>query len=701
MIRRNFIFRNLFVMGIVSMMGLSVTGCLDKNFDNNGDGDKSEETTPNDFDFSTSKQVAINLHYPNMLGSYVNVELYTENPLALDEAKSYVKVSTQAPFLEGRTDSDGNLTFTVTLPSAATEIYAYSTTLGAPALLRADISANAATNFAVAEIPAQTNRSSRGIGVNIHPFENTTSVNGVYSNWVKMRYTSRNNTPIGVTSLTIKKEWQDDIDRTLDASVTNIDRYKYQGVKISEDATVNIYYVGHGNNNRINALTYYTYGTDGMVRPESVGDVPIYDKKEGTLIKDVKNPSFTIGTSEKACPLTLAMENLSSAAPTRGTGYKMQYYNGSSFQDQFPAGSCINFALLVDPYQGNTLQDKVNAVFSELDSNGGVPYSYNEYVIGGTIRHNVPHMVAFKLDETHMVIAFEDQPYKPNTGTYSGDFKDDVFILEITPKVPTDLPDPINPEDPEYNTVYREGSILGFEDNWPKAGDYDMNDVMLSYVRASYYKEEKGAFPKLVMWNDEFTFLNNGATYTNAFGYSLGYTGSKDDFTTTVSSDYQCEGQGLDADITNDNVVMLFNNGKAVPKDTKFTVKTIFKTSPAWNGIKEINPFIVVNGYLEQGRKEVHLVNNAPTSKGGTEWFGTEADLSNGTDSWYVLSKETIHPFAISIAADISLEGYTVFPNFKVPQESKPIEESYPDFKTWYESNGKSATDWYEHPSFQ
>lgn len=210
------------------------------------------------------------------------------------------------------------------------------------------------------------------------------------------------------------------------------------------------------------------------------------------------------------------------------------------------------------------------------------------------------------------------------------------------------------------------------------------------------------------MLEDEFTFINNGASYKNAFGYDLfgdkSYFGSfnynrSDIKSLEVSSAYKCDGQGLDTDLQRP-IVMLFDNSQKVPVGTTFKVKTILNKpidSYTYGTLNYLfNPFIVVKGFKEQNRDEVHPTHFTPTEKMNKALFGTKDDRSDPANGiYYVGNKSNWHPFAINITA--SSEEVA---NFKVPTEYKSIEECYPQFKPWYESNGTANRDWYNYPCF-
>lgn len=651
----------------------------------------SQPETPkeeaNDFDFSTVQSVSISLN----MGLKADVEMFTSNPLVADEMGNYVKGDNKSPFLTGRTKADSSLDITCHIPAAATDIYVFSNTIGAPMLMRSNISNGKAANFAEVEMESATKVGTRASwDGNVSDAQ---SQKGVYSNWATLQYTLATQDEQKNQGTQIKKEWKETIEATL-RKRNNSGNVSYQFdvpyITFDKDVTIKAFFVSHGSNKRTNTLTFYTFG-NGIERAAS--------NLNG-------NKYITIGQNKNDYKLNVAMENLN-RKKREGEGSTLTL-NGST---TFPKGTSMAFVLLVNP--SNKKTDKCHAVFSEFSTNGDFTYNFNQYTAynnsgEAVVTKNVHHMMAFKLDNTHIALAFEDQPYhESRTDQYGGDFRDDIIILEVTPTVPADLPegeDPNKQEEPEYVWKQDTYGVLGFEDLFPSKGDYDMNDVVMTYHRAAYYDETWS----VVMLEDEFTFINNGASYKNAFGYDLfgdkSYFGSfnynrSDIKSLEVSSAYKCDGQGLDTDLQRP-IVMLFDNSQKVPVGTTFKVKTILNKpidSYTYGTLNYLfNPFIVVKGFKEQNRDEVHPTHFTPTEKMNKALFGTKDDRSDPANGiYYVGNKSNWHPFAINITA--SSEEVA---NFKVPTEYKSIEECYPQFKPWYESNGTANRDWYNYPCF-
>ena len=91
------------------------------------------------------------------------------------------------------------------------------------------------------------------------------------------------------------------------------------------------------------------------------------------------------------------------------------------------------------------------------------------------------------------------------------------------------------------------------------------------------------------------------------------------------------------------------------------------------------------------GRWEVHIAREAPTSKMDLSYFGTGDDSSNPDGGLYYVNN-TQYPFAFFLAGatENDLSKLLIREN-----ESVPISNLYPEYSGWSESNGTQNADWY------
>lgn len=651
---------------VAALVATSVgfAGCVDTEKDFSKEP-STEAGIPNDFNFSTKKAVEFTLKYDVPMGYRVHFEMYSKSPLTLDAYKSYVKDQTLIPFFSGRADKNGIVTCKGELPASVSEIYAYCSGFGMPVLMKASVSdAGVVSDFKETEIPsASSTRSANGES-------GTTSWKSYDVTIAKPALEAVSREISQEDKNLIEKSFS--VDQGLEAFLT----YRQTGIELHKDATVKIYSVSNGGtSDRTNALAYYTYNSA---------------QHNDLVPQDISSE------------LKLIFPTLNKTTPAEGAGYQL-LYNSSK---EFKAGTSIGFALFPNVGSGEIATNPAEVLFSHYKISDWNTYTFpTTDVQGSLIRLSVPHMVLSLLkidDDGHAIIAigFEDQPYDATLGTNRADFRDDIFILEVDPRssLPEDLPTP-PVEEPEYDMEFAYPGILCFEDSWPENGDYDMNDITIAYNRLVYFREGHGS----VAMKETYTFLNNGANYTNGFGYQLTGLKKAEVIKCQVESDYECVGQGLDGDL-DDPTIMLFDNGQKIKAGTTFTVYTSFN-NPSYFGT--VNPFIVVNtpkslgDFLSEGRTEVHLPTTKqheiylPTKKANTTLWGTSDDKSAPDQNIYYVRAGN-YPFAFDIRWDSSKHGSPT--KFVVPEEKLSIEKTYPKFVNWVESNGKKDVDWFLYP---
>ena len=234
------------------------------------------------------------------------------------------------------------------------------------------------------------------------------------------------------------------------------------------------------------------------------------------------------------------------------------------------------------------------------------------------------------------------------------DYNDMMFVVKADPI--DAIIDDETPEMPEVEDQYgedvAEGTLL-FEDLFPSQGDYDMNDVVVTYKLTKYFDKDN----RIVKLGYEFTPVWSGASLHSSFSFMID-------------------------DVVTEPVLVFDDQTKYVPAYRKPDTYRTFKgevTSGRLVGMQKdelkwdaFNPFITVlsNGY------EVHLTKKAPSAAANLK------DL-NAYQLAYV--NESNFPFAMNIPTL----------NYVVVTEKVRIDAEYPRFVTWVTSKGTQATDWY------
>lgn len=239
-----------------------------------------------------------------------------------------------------------------------------------------------------------------------------------------------------------------------------------------------------------------------------------------------------------------------------------------------------------------------------------------------------------------------------------------------------------------YQVNYNSGgSTVAFEDNWPKKGDFDVNDVVLSYR----YNVITNASNQVVQIKADYKLLATGGTFENGAGIQFNIPASK---AGDVSGAVKEDGQ-------DSLVVILFSNSrqeqanwntsndtKAASKDYSVSIDIKPGILLSALGIGNYNVFIWNNSNGYGRGYETHLAGKAPTKKANTALFGTGDD--NSVNGKRYTTKEGL-PWGL----EIPISG------FEYPLERTDITQAYTKFAGWATSSGENFKDWYSNTAYQ
>jgi LruC domain-containing protein len=242
--------------------------------------------------------------------------------------------------------------------------------------------------------------------------------------------------------------------------------------------------------------------------------------------------------------------------------------------------------------------------------------------------------------------------------------------------------DDAKPNDPEiaFETFtpsqFGEGTVA-FEDLWPSFGDYDFNDVALSYRNIVYTNSQNLA----VKMDFVCTIKSHISGYVNGVAFEL--DGLNSSQIQSISNQYMVESyvnlntNGTEANQDN-AVIFITDNAHQMPDNITVTVEFTTPVDPNTIGSAPFNPFIVANKNRDV---EIHLPNKDVTTLGtvGQDISGVNRDL----DGNYIASNG--YPWAISLVHD-----------FKVPKENVGITTAYNFFANWATTGGAENLDWYK-----
>ena len=266
----------------------------------------------------------------------------------------------------------------------------------------------------------------------------------------------------------------------------------------------------------------------------------------------------------------------------------------------------------------------------------------------------------------------------------------------------------------ESKRVTVEG-VYGFEDKWPEAGDYDMNDLMVNCKHElEYYTHEDGSklLNKerfyLTTYHNYITLKNGLAVDVQGSNISTIYVNkilpgqtkfASENYKMVKSKEYYCLPEiewssseprmwYLTDDVTKDE-------NKATGEGVTWVIEVTY-TKGLSKGNTTIRPFLWRAG--SGGQVEVHLPWTEPTKKADTSLFGKYADKSNpnkkksnGQKMYYVGDGE--FPFAFYLEG-VSIDAFKST-TLKRENESKRIDAFFPEFLEWSISDGKKNSGWY------
>ena len=610
--------------------------CMDKNGLNGAPEPTPEPEKPSVedyFDFNTMQTIKVNIDY-GFNDYLVLFELFDENPTEEPEDGSIIKKENIKGLFKASTDKSGRFSGNVTIPARTEKIWLYSDYLGTVSPIELTIKDKSISFNQNDYIASHRDRTRAVTPVNEFKYPDEYKILGDWSESGKPTYLlPKANTPdyilynIKETYSTVKNKYISIVHPEF------LENNFSSDIILSKATKIKLVFVNSGAGYK-NVVGYYTYPKNET--PE-----------ENKITKIIAFPNIT---------------RTDQASIFSRDQVELKYWDGTQFQDEFPAGVAIGFFLQPNGFSNN---------------NGTI-----ENPVKGNAYQGEKRTIAL-LDaiSTQMVtIGFEDG--KDNN------FSDATFYLDIEQKdavekntIP-DLPDE-NAPTPDDN-VQTTFSTLTYEDKWPEEGDYDMNDVMIDYESTIYKTLATNKITKII---DKFTPRHNGGIYNNGFGYQL------TNITYTDVKSITIEGPERSTFIGNDNMesgqtyptVLLFDNIKNVIGKT-YTVTIEIANADYNKLIPPYNPFIICS--TDQGRgKEVHLVNYPPTDKADNNLWSTGEDASQPEHNLFYVSNDNM-PFAIHLP-DVK--------DFPVPAEKVRITTAYPGFAEWVRSSGAQNKDWYLH----
>ena len=648
----------------ILLAAFTLSSCVEDVY--KGPKEEPGNTEYNDFDFSTvASDINLEVSYRNMgVEAAVYFELYDENPVEWTEY-SYKKRADIEPLYAAYTGTDGVFRGKVDLPAYLKKAYIYAPAFYARTLIEADVVNG--TIMASDDVPeTRANGNDRRPGGNGECYmvegQNQPNYQGArWMNWLGS-YT--------------KAGYVDYEYRGGDLSIDNYAELyaahatviaenhdcpehlrSYSDMYVNEDAEIAVTFLGQ--NTCWNSSLGYYYYREGQA-PTSLDEAHVI-----LLFPNTQDGQW--GNNPRLAWQTRGIE--------RGTTVQLKYYpnisNGSSEGETtvFPAGYRIGFVLANNAWSERVTGFTGNNRYRSATSEGlSVDNEGNTY---GT-----PRTAVYKYRDVVM-ISFED--YKDDEN-----FSDVVITMKTNPiDAITDVP-VVDPDENTTTTNTLRG-MYAFEDLWPDNGDYDMNDVLARY----HYGKTLNLYNEILAETFTLKTFSNYAGNDNGLAFTL-----PDGIPADVEMKYEIKQPGAEdfteANFTYEaetNTFLLTDNVKT-NMGAEYRV-TLNYTNPIETE-SQAQVFIYKPGEGD-GRWEVHIAREAPTSKMDLSYFGTGDDSSNPDGGLYYVNN-TQYPFAFFLAGatENDLSKLLIREN-----ESVPISNLYPEYSGWSESNGTQNADWY------
>ena len=644
--------KHLSTLLLFGVCALLITGCIKEPGSN-------RNTPGNDdyFDFKIDQQVALSIDYGFPNKDYaVLFELYDRNPLTENEEGESVKRDIE-PIYRGTTDGSGRFSADIQALSSLPTVWLYSDYPGVLSPIELEIKDNRVSFDQNSYIEQLRTRGTRAVTGNQHTYPDEWLTLGDWDLYGTPDYLEAERTmPSAGTLYSINEVFV-----KLNSMAKLKDRYpEFFAAGLSSDLRIikptKVYLVFINSSAAWrNTVGYYTYPTGQ--EPQSPADI-----KRVLAFPDASPFVKKIGATTAR------------GALAGGDRVQLKYWDGEKFNDEFPAGVSIGWWLEGMGFSNGNIAIQSKGKFAR--------YSTDALNSDGERR-----TVALLDPQSKRIVAigFEDNiDLRYNDATFYLEVGEQGAIDGNIPDLPDDGQGPAD----DQNYVQTNGFLM-FEDLWPYGGDYDMNDVMIKYSSTVYKHIVNNAVYKITT---EYTPCHNGGKIPSGFGVQLTGVSPETVHKVTVdgpaSSTYM-QGQPLEPGQKYPTVLLFDDIGPVL--DKKITVTFELNDATESTVTPPFNPFIFTDADKIRG-KEVHLVKQMPTDKADPSLFGTGDDESQpGINLYYVRMKnDKQYPFALNMS---------FMTDFPIPQEGKHIDDSYPKFRNWVESDGKSNKDWYLYPA--
>lgn len=697
------------------ILAVSMASCVDKSkYEMSvNPGDSMPGEAPNSFDFSTVQKVNLSVDY-SAFKTYGSVffGVYAENPIIeVEDAPDDKWNEDVKPIYEDYTEANGKFNAVVELPAYAQHLYiATGNFFTGMMVLEADVKNGAASVVAENQQVVTTRGGTRAEGDGVSTSDlsklnltNTVKSNGtvtnekIYNDWKTWLGTWNSATGCpdylldktkAKSDLVISEEEMEGLytavgNAFVSGSTLNDEYSSYPDLLLTQDSEVTFTLLG-GSTCWKSCLGYYYYTDDNKpTKPSDINIIMLFpNTQDGQWVRYGKKNG----------------ETYNGIGVERGDVVQLMYYPNIANNDntgattKFPKGTRIGFILKTQGWamQGNDycIRCKGNKYYNNkyntwCATTDGLSYcspigNQGDYPNPKGDSRGAKFSYKTKNGDNYTIISFED-------AMDDQDFDDLIFALK-----------PVGVFAPLPEIANKKSSTTGvyaFEDMWPNKGDYDLNDAV---VNVKHEKEFEVIDDEVKIVKETFylTTYQNYVELTSGLALTLNTKVTpKVAMKKIVAGETEAVGASF---ATEGNIYYLTEDFKGEIGTTYILELSYTNPLSSSADLASIQPFI----YRSEGKKnwEVHIPMEAPTANMNTSYFGKGDDKSNPDKGPYFV-RQGDYPFAFYLkGADISAFKETIL---KRENESKSIDQFFPDFLDWSISGGTTNQDWYLKPKFE
>lgn len=630
---------------------MGISSCVDSEKDLRQEVPEEEINTS---DFTTERTVQVEINYTNP-NSRVPFFIYDKDPLKIGENTISLDESIK-PLDAAWTDDQGKFSGEMELPAYVSDIYIVSTSPFVTLSMKGKVTNGILKVSDTDEQPvSRASRYSRPTTYEENRFEKLGWKNSLGYFDPKtgdVQYVYKGLDLKLTLSTSEMKELSTTINKVLNTYGSCPQEYRTAAdLYVNDNNTAVVLTALSGWTCWNSSLGYYYYRKDQPIK--SLSEVDIYTVFPNTQM------TWNNGNYES-----------NPRGVKAGTAVQLKYFDAEHPEGtNFPAGYNIGFVLACNAWSTyftgfDSYKDAIN--YFSCSTKG----LSNKGANGVDV-----HTAMFKDSNKNIAIAFEDFKDDDN-------FTDVIFALKANPEI-TNVPD----VDKDLNTTVEKSGIYAFEDLWPKAGDYDMNDVLVQYT----YQKTFNVYNEILKEAFIFKPLVNTsqAIYNNGLAFRMKDAGSvvTEDAVKSNSSE---EFTPATLKHESGNVILLTEGVKTNPT-AQYKVSVDYQKGQK---LKEtaIDAFIY-RPSTNNTRLEVHCPMERPTDQVNVSLFGQEDDRSEPDKGiYYVSDKNNVYPFAFYLSNATEKD---IAPLLDPNNEKTPISDLYPKFIDWAKNNGTN-TDWYK-----